>query len=282
MILESTDKQWNKEFKVIYLQNFKDIESLDRIISKSWFSLIIIVSGGLIFMQGSSSVSLSAGDFYAVPNGAVPSSLFAPLRICMLSSTLDFAITGRIVRFSGEYMNWVANPDSVVLHLTPTELRYIISLFSLLKKKLSVEHTAFKDEIVLLCFNMVVYEYLDMCYKHGKNVEPVHYREKIVIRFVKMVQYHCRAHHDVKFYADSLYVSKGHLGKLVRTVLGFSAKYFIEMAVISEAYQLLEDYSLSITTVAEELHFDSCSSFSVFFKKHSKLTPTQYRLSLKH
>lgn len=275
------DKRWPSELKVVYLADFTSIKIFAVLLNPGWFSLIIIVSGTIDFMIGSSKVNLSAGDLYVIPSEAEINADFAPVRICLLSCTIDFAVTSRIARFGIGYMQALTSQKPSVLSLTQKETQHIISLFGLLKKKISSKNTIFQDEMVLLWVKIILYEYVELRYKYDKNFASVHYSEKMVMSFITLVQQNCKAHHKVAFYADCLYVSKGHLGKSVRSILGISVKYFIEMAVLSEAYTLLADHALSISEVADQLHFDSSSAFSAFFKKHTKFTPTQYRQSIK-
>lgn len=266
---------------MLFNKDFNSIDEFTSVLNQGWFSLIMIVSGTIDFTEGPSRVNLSAGNLYVIPVAAQVKADSLAVRICLLSCSADFASSGRIVRFGIGYAQTLTHQRSLVLPLGQTEARYLISLFGLLKKKFSSGHSIFQHEMVLLWVNIILYEYIELRYKYDKNASWVHHREKIVSNFITLVQRHCKEHHSVKFYADCLCVSKGHLGKSVRCILGVSAKYFIEIALVSEAYVLLSDPALSITQAAEQLHFDSSSSFSAFFKKHTKLTPTQYRLSLK-
>lgn len=276
-----TYKLWLTELKVIHLVDFKSIKMCKTLLNPGWFSLIQVVSGTINFMDGSSSIRLSAGDMYAVPSMAEVIAVTPPLQICFISCTMDFAVTNRFSRSGIGYIEILTNHSPFVLSLTQTEIRDMIELFGLLKKKV-FRYTIFQEERVLLCVNLILYEFSGLCYKYGENTIVVHcHREKIAMNFIMLVQQNCKMHHDVSFYADSLFVSKGHLGKAVRNVIGMSAKHYIEMAIISESYSLLANDNLSITEVGEHLNFSTLSSFSGFFKKYTKLTPTQYRLNLK-
>lgn len=277
-----TDKLLLKDLKVVYLSDLNSIKLINILLSPNWFSLIVVVSGSIHFTQGTTSVNVCAREVYVIPNGAQASAISLSLRICLLSCTIDFAVRSRVIRFGIGYMEALTNQRSFIFSLTQIEVRGMVSLLGLLQKNISKKHTIFKDQMVLLCFSMILYEYIELRYKYGYNIARLEYRsEKIVMSFITLVQQHCAAHHNVKFYADCLYVSSGHLGKAVRSVLRMSAKHFIEMVIVSEAYILLADPALSITEIAELLYFDSSSSFSGFFKKYSKLTPSQYRQSLK-
>jgi AraC family transcriptional activator of pobA len=276
-----TNKLWLTELKVLYLADFKSIKACNEILNSGWFSLIIVISGKINFIEGSSNIHLSAGDMSIVPSLAHVSDLGLPLRICLVSCTLDFAIINRVERFGIEYTEVMTNQLPFVLSLEEAEISYMVQLFGLLKKNFCGQYTIFQYKMVLLCIDLIFYAFSELYYKYGENKMVNSHNEKIVMSFIMLVQQNCRAHHDVKFYADSLFISKGHLRKLVRSVLGIPAKYFIEMTLISEAYSLLANDKLSITEVGEYLNFSSPSSFSHFFKRHTKLSPTQYRMTLK-
>lgn len=276
-----TNKLWLTELKVLHLADLKSIKSCEKLLNPGWFSLIVVVSGKINFIEGSSNIRLLAGDMSIIPSLAQVNSLELPLRICLLSCTLDFAIINRVARFGNGYAEVLNNQSSLVLSLEKTEMLYMVQLFGLLKKNVCGEFTIFQHKMVLLFIDLILYALGELYYKYGKNI-TVHSRdEKIVMGFIMLVQQDCKVHHDVKFYAASLFISKGHLRKLVRGILGISAKYFIEMTLISEAYSLLANDKLSVTEVGEYLNFSSPSSFSHFFKRHTKLSPTQYRTTLK-
>ncbi|MEZ0184642.1 helix-turn-helix domain-containing protein [Flavobacterium plurextorum] len=277
-----TDSLWRNDLKVVYLYDIGSAKALSKFMVPGWITLVAVVSGSITFSESSSGAKIAAGDIYAVPGSAAVDSLSGVLRIWLVSCTAEFAVSSRIIRFGTGYMEIFARKESPVLAVNAKELRHVVSLLRLLKKKIGSKHAAFKDEMVLLYFNMIVYEYIDLRYKYGKSTAMLHYRnDKIVVDFISLVQQNSPRHHNVKFYAECLYVSSGHLGKAVKAVLGISAKRFIEMAVLSEAYLLLADTQLSISELAEQLNFDSPAAFSGFFKKNTRLSPTQYRLSLK-
>ncbi|MFH6958530.1 helix-turn-helix domain-containing protein [Flavobacterium aquidurense] len=276
------NRRWQKELKVYHLIDFKSFKARKTLMNPDWFSLLVIVSGTIYFMDGPSTVRLSQGDMYAVPSTAEIIKQTPSLKVSFISCKKDFAITNRFSKSGIGYIEILTSYSPFVISLTQAEIIYLIEVFGFLKKKISSRDSIFQEEMVLLYFNLILYEFSGICYKHGENIIDVYCRtEKISTRFLVLVQQHCRLRHDVSFYADALFVSKGHLGKAVRNAIGMSAKHYIEMAIISEAYTLLADVNLTITQIGEHLNFRNPQSFSHFFKKHTKLTPTQYRLNLK-
>jgi AraC family transcriptional activator of pobA len=277
------NRRWKKELKVQHLTGFKSVKACTTLLNPDWFSLIIVLSGTIYFMDGASTVSLSQGDMYAVPRTAEVIKLTPSLRVCFISCKRDFAITSRFSRSGIGYIEVLTGYSPFVISLTQTEMSYLIQVFGFLKKKISTKDSIFQEEMVLLYVNLILYEFSGLCYKQRENTIAVQSRrEKIVMGFMALVQQHCKVHHEVSFYADSLFISRGYLGKAVRKVIGMPLKHYIEMAIVSEAYALLADDTLTINQIGEHLNFRNPQSFSNFFKKHTKLTPTQYRLNLKY
>ncbi|GAA6765720.1 hypothetical protein AAFH68_16580 [Flavobacterium sp. CGRL1] len=276
-----TDKFWLTQLKVVYAKDIASVDQGSSLFVPGWLSLIFVVSGTIHFTEESCTIKLSAGDLSLISGDARLAIVSSPALICLLCCSIDFAINTRIVRFGFGCTKAIPYQGAFVLSLTQAEGGYMILLFEILTRNISSKDAVFQYEIVLLCVSIILYEYLELRFKYKKDAIKVPYSEKIVRSFIREVQSNCAAHHNLKFYADALFISKGHLSKSVRSVLGVSPKCFIESAIISEAYLLLADHTLSITDTADKLHFDSCASFSGFFKKHTKLTPTQYRRSLK-
>ena len=277
-----SDKKWQTDLKVLYFADYKEISALKAIFTSDRLSLALVTSGTVRFTSSIHSFTLSAGSISPVPSGFDVCSLSSTLQACLVSCPIDFAFSNRTLRLGSACIGALTSRSPFVLPLTSSEMKHMLSLFSLLKKKISTANTFFQEELVLLCYNLLLYEYCGLYYKYGQHFGLVECRsDKSVMNFIALVQQHCKEHREIKFYADALFVSQGHLSKIVRNVIGMSAKHFVETAVISEAYLLLADEKLSITDVAESLSFKDPSSFSHFFKRHSKLSPTQYRLDLK-
>ena len=276
-------KPWSRELRVLYISDSKKLKVYNSLFKTGWFSIVLIVSGTIDLIVGHSVVRITTGQLYSVPSSAKVGSIISPLRFYLVSSTIAFAINNRITRYGNGYIGLITRQSHFALTLTKAEVKHTVALVELLQKKISNrKDTIFQDEMVQLCFNLLLYEFSAFAYKNIEDTVAVHSRtEKIVMRFVELIQQHSIQRHDVKFYADSLYVSTGHLGKAVRSITGMSAKHFIEMAIISEAYALLANDKLSITEIGEQLNFSSPSLFSGFFKKYTRMSPTQYRLNLR-
>lgn len=84
----------------------------------------------------------------------------------------------------------------------------------------------------------------------------------------------------VEYFAEKCCFSPGYFGEMVKTETGRTAQDFIADHILARAKQWLNDESLSIAIVSERLGFEYPQHFNRFFKRHTGLTPTQYRKAI--
>lgn len=96
-------------------------------------------------------------------------------------------------------------------------------------------------------------------------------------RFVALVHEHCTEQREVAFYADRLCISTRYLSTIIRSVAHSTAKEFIDRSVVLEIKMLLGSTELSVQEIANRLHFPDQSYLGRFFKKHTGVSPTEFR-----
>lgn len=91
------------------------------------------------------------------------------------------------------------------------------------------------------------------------------------------LQYHCETNESVEDLAKRFYISKSYLSRIFRDVTGFSVNEYHNIARIRKGQKLLLNSSYSVTEISEILGFESVTYFERVFKKHSDVTPLNYR-----
>lgn len=140
----------------------------------------------------------------------------------------------------------------------------------------------FNDESVrsivssLLCFDLQLYDEQNKTNSDVK-LSP---HEELYNRFVKMLGKYGNRKHEIPFYADRLFVSPNHLGKVVLEQSHRSAHDWINQSVLMEARMLLLHSDLTILEIADKLNFPNSPFFCRFFKREMEMTPTDYRKSI--
>ena len=110
--------------------------------------------------------------------------------------------------------------------------------------------------------------------RNGNNVT---HSNRVFKNFISLVNKHCRTEHAIGFYADEMCMSAHHLGLIVRSESGVTAKEWIERAIITQAKLMLKSEDLQAAEVASRLSFSNPSFFSKYFKRITGMTPQEYK-----
>lgn len=97
-------------------------------------------------------------------------------------------------------------------------------------------------------------------------------------RFIQLVNQHYLKKRTVEDYAGLLHISANHLSQSVKSATGKNASSFISERLISEARSLIRFTQLDMAEIAWQLQFSDPANFGKFFKKHTGLSPMQFRL----
>ncbi len=96
-------------------------------------------------------------------------------------------------------------------------------------------------------------------------------------KFVLLLSKHCKEHHEVTFYADSLHVTSQYLGRICRKYDGRGAKEIINDTLILQMKSAIKNTELTMKEISYEYNFPNFSAMSRFFHHHTGMTPTQFR-----
>lgn len=100
----------------------------------------------------------------------------------------------------------------------------------------------------------------------------------IAHRFIRMVKAEAVRHHRADYYADKLNITQRYLNRIVwKHTRGRTPKQMIDAQLIAEIKEKLADSTLSVTQVADCLNFPDQSYMSRFFRRHTRMSPIQYR-----
>ncbi|MRT92608.1 helix-turn-helix transcriptional regulator [Ancylomarina sp. 16SWW S1-10-2] len=99
-------------------------------------------------------------------------------------------------------------------------------------------------------------------------------------QFKLLVEQNYSKTRDAKSYASDIAISYKHLNEVCKKIVQTTAKTFIDNYVVLEAKRMLVSTSLSVKEIAFTLGFDEPTNFLKYFKKHTSLTPVEFRNAL--
>lgn len=99
----------------------------------------------------------------------------------------------------------------------------------------------------------------------------------IVKQVCNYVLEHINEELSVKLLSDKLYLSKSYLSDIFKQKFGISLLEYITMVKIERAKRLLREENLKNYEIAYKLGFNDDEYFSKVFKKHTGMSPTEFR-----
>lgn len=99
---------------------------------------------------------------------------------------------------------------------------------------------------------------------------------EILREFGALLQSHVKEHHDVAFYAHKLLITPYYLSTITAKVMQETPKSLIDKLLIQEIKKSIL-INTPLKVIADQLHFEDTSYMSRFFKRHTRLTLSEYR-----
>jgi AraC family transcriptional activator of pobA len=242
-----------------------------------------------ICTRGSAQVEVNLQLYQAKPDAMLLATPFHILRIYNASE--DFLC--RFIVFSKTFLT-ENNVNSHFLEsfsyfksaslpvIYPShEITMLLDIYMLMQKKLEREEHPYRMEISRSILTSLLYEVQSIYENHHVMVKGKQTRkQELNVLFQELVFHHYKEHRNVQYYADSLYVSSKHLTETIKEVTGRTAGEWIDDAVILEAKVLLRNREISVARIAEDINFPDQSSFGKYFKNHTGLSPSDYRVAM--
>lgn len=98
--------------------------------------------------------------------------------------------------------------------------------------------------------------------------------------FIEFLESQFKNHLSVNEYARRLNISEKQLNRILGAITTKSASEIIKNRIILESKRLLTCSELNINQIANELGFKDAAYFSRFFKKETKLPPSEFKNSV--
>lgn len=172
-----------------------------------------------------------------------------------------------------------------ILNLTEQEISALQQQMILMESALTNTNHTYRYELALVYFKSFMLEIGHLTLTHKNEMEEkatiLSKRDLVMMEFMKLVWEYACTEHEVEYYADKLCLSAKHLTRLVKEAISKTPHEIIIDELLKYAMKKLEEDEVTVGQLAEEMHFADQASFSKFFKKHTKISPMEYRRQLK-
>jgi AraC family transcriptional activator of pobA len=245
-----------------------------------------------ICTRGTAEVEVNLQVYEARPDAMLLATPFHILRI--YNSSDDFLC--RFIVFSKAFLtennanshflesfSYFKSASLPAIYPDHQDAKMLLELYLLIQQKLEYEEHPYRQEISRSILTTLLYEVEYVYQKQHFIIKgKLNRKQELNLLFQNLVFLHYKEHRNVQFYADALFVSSKHLTETIKEVTGRTSGEWIDDAVILEAKVLLRNREISIADLAKNIHFPDQSSFGKYFKKHTSLSPSDYRMITTH
>ena len=206
-----------------------------------------------------------------------PSEDFSTVTMVISTSLLSDTLSG-VPRFSPHFFFYMRSH-----YWYPQSERDISRMYvflGMIKEKVT-SHDVYRRELIL---HLLRYLYLELFNAYQKDSTLITIRrdtrkEELANKFFELIMKHFKENKEVAFYADKLCITSKYLTMVIKETSGKSAKDWIVEYIILEIKALLKNTNLNIQEIAIKTNFANQSSLGRFFRKHTGMSLSQYRMS---
>lgn len=270
-------------FSVRYNQSFYDHDLFKIHFRSDFLTILLIVKGGIAFALNLEEYSANEQSLIVIaPNAIKKVEIISTGTIVSgVNFTIDFLNAIGMPKNAVELLDYFSTQFSPHWKLDKKDAATVQQLIQQLNEKVSsMNEHLFGKELLYHTFYIFLYEVYGLSKKHAV---PFHHhitrKENLVKNFTQLVQKQFKEQRNVQAYADQLSITAKYLTETVKEITGKTAGEIIDDFVLLEAKLLLDNPASSIAEIADELHFSDQSFFGKYFKRHTGLSPKEYRLS---
>ncbi len=279
----SIDNFSNKK-EIFYIETQYDTKNIPLHLPyrTEYYGFGIVVSGNGTFDVNLESYKVHEGSIITISPEVIKQwkHRSSDLQTITIFFTKSFFVQHNLNQYLLDSFSFFNSQAQHIISFSKEKSDTIKNLLYNIKDRINSVHL-YKNEIITNLLNMALYEYAVLYSEHTQSIASQQNRSRqISIEFKNLVTQHFIKQRKIKFYADLLFISPKHLSEIIKVQNGKTAGEWIDEMVVLEAKILLQDPTLSIAQIAEQLNFTDPSVFGKFFKNLTHLSPLAYRQTL--
>lgn len=225
--------------------------------------------GVLSFMSPNQVFGIEIKDIAAIPTGN------------MLLIHPDFlwntALAKNIKNY--EYFSYSVNE---ALFLSEKEEQVIVGIIENIKQEYHSNIDKFSKQIIISHIETLLnyserYYNRQLIVREKNNHQILERLEKILTDYFNNYDLILKGLPTVQYIAESLNISPGYLGSLLRVTTGQNTQQHIHEKLIEKAKEKLSNTDLSVSEISYKLGFEHSQSFSKLFKTKTNFSPSEFR-----
>lgn len=239
------------------------------------YTLAVCVRGEGVMLMDEAQTPVQPGSFFIIPPN---------YRYGYLHGTEDLLLY--CVLFKKEFLDEAVLKQGVLEQLLANEAEALTlpadsaqAIEDIMRRMYGqcAKEDGFTLPILRLLLLELLYEVQRLHANTTRAVKPLTRSAQLAQEYRKLVEEKFADLRTVQEYASLLHVSPKYLSELIRNETGESALHIIHRRLCREAVYLLQYTQATVKEVADQLHFDTPSHFSRFFKQVAGYSPSEVK-----
>ncbi|MDH7913879.1 helix-turn-helix domain-containing protein [Winogradskyella sp. SYSU M77433] len=267
------------QFPKVLLLDVSAVSDLPDDFYKHYHTHMFCLSGNIKFMLNNDTMQCNGGDFLF---------WFAQSQLLQIQTSNDFKASVLLVekQLLDDNVPNVGYAVNALLHsrVNPIKIiqnkkvqQKIISNFKVVNQRYLNKTHKFYEEALSLQLKLFVLEMWNTFANEYESKKHTRQTNAIYEGFITLLHKHSMQQREVQFYSNQLHITPKYLNQICKSISDLTASAWIQRYVRERLIILLEDKSLNISEIADEMEFSSRSFFTRYAKKILGVTPTEYR-----
>lgn len=163
------------------------------------------------------------------------------------------------------------------LRINKEEVKHLLKFHTFIVEQYNRKEHRYRQEIAKCLLFALIAELGALYSSKEQSLKASGRMEKLTAQFFSLLRKHYKRERSVLFYANKMCLTSKYLTTVIRLVTGKSILFWIHDAIITVAKVHLKSSDKTVLQISEELNFCDSSQFCRFFRKHTGMSPKQYR-----
>ena len=293
--MTTTQQLYTREqiFKYNYIDNFMHAAEVmgpahlmfEGQTRQKFMIISFIIAGKMTLKKGKEVETYVANRFFLLPSWSEVTEIEYSDDFHAITIAIGNEVLIDISRNSSHLKPKLPKPSDknalINLELTEHEMKVLVEGSRTLMGALGNKEHRYIEELCYALFTVVFTDLADILWKRfadDMKQDNMSLRSDVLFRdFISLLDRHVEHETSVEFYAGELCISKQYLALIVKKKTGLSVGVLIANVRFERAMKYLRMPELSVQQVAAKLSFGDQSAFGKFFKKHARVSPSDYR-----